>query len=88
MRATALLLVAAWPASAETVIATYLCEGGASVRAAYVNDADPPLVVLSTDGAMMVLTAGTIGSGVRYSGPQGGPHHVWHTKGAGALLDW
>ena len=88
MRAIALLLAATLPASAETVVVTYLCEGGATVQAAYVNDADPPQVVLSTGGAMLVLDAVMSGSGARYAGPEDGPHHVWHTKGAGALLDW
>ena len=88
MRAFALLLAAALPASAETLVVTYICEGGATVRAAYVNDADPQLAVIATDGAMLALPLGMSGSGARYAGPEDRPHHVWHTKGAGAFLDF
>ncbi len=90
MRLTALALLAALPAAAETQVITtrYLCERGVEVPATYVTAEDQAVVVLNVDGNQITLFQEQAASGARYAWPSDGANHVWWTKGKEATLYW
>ncbi|KEO56266.1 MliC family protein [Thioclava pacifica] len=68
---------------------TYLCERGARVPAAYLNDSDPQRVVLMLEGRMVVMNHVRSADGAKYAEDgEGAAGYVWWTKGTGAMLDW
>lgn len=74
-------------AAQEVVSATYMCDRGARVSAAYINALSPQLVVLAIEGQQVVLTAARSGSGARYQS-ESDAGYVWITKGAEAIAFW
>ena len=83
----ALVLLAPMPAAAAGQGGTvYLCERDAIVEAIYLNEPDPPQVVLHVEGRMVSLPLSPAASGARYGGEEDG--YQWWTKGDGAMLDW
>jgi membrane-bound inhibitor of C-type lysozyme len=90
IRATALALLAATPAWAETQVVTtrYACDRGVEVPGTYVTADDLAVVVLNVDGTQITLYQEPAASGVRYGWPSDGATYVWWTKGKDATLFW
>jgi len=91
MRLVPILALLAAPAFADDVPeglgATYVCAGGAVLRAAYLNPSpDVSLAVVDYGGRLIPMRAGPTGSGVRYVALEAGPGFVWHTKGNDGTL--
>ncbi len=80
------LAASALPAAAQEVevalTQTYLCDGAAVLRVAYLN---PPggesYAVVDLGGRLIPMQAGPTGSGVRYVAFDVASGLVWHTKG-------
>ncbi|WP_078603909.1 MliC family protein [Thioclava sediminum] len=71
------------------VTATYHCERGAEVHAAYINDTDPQRVALFLQGRLVVMSHVRSADGAKYAEDgEGEAGYVWWTKGHGAMLDW
>ncbi|MCB6177319.1 MliC family protein [Rhodobacter sp. Har01] len=91
MRAAAALLPAlALPAAAELQVAPvdYICDAGAMISTAYVNDGETWAVLVMIEDRMAPLWQEMSASGARYGDPAGGPSYVWWTKGTEATLYW
>jgi Predicted periplasmic protein len=68
---------------------TYLCERGARVPAAYINDSTSQRVVLMLEGRMVVMSHVASADGAKYAEDgEGEAGYVWWTKGSGAMLEW
>lgn len=78
--------VFAAPLPEGVMTARYTCARGARISAAYINDIEPQLAVITVEGQQVVLQAGPTGSGARYT--TGATGYIWHTKGTGAFLAW
>ncbi|MAQ37653.1 MULTISPECIES: MliC family protein [Thioclava] len=71
------------------VNATYHCERGAEVHAAYLNDTDPQRVVVFLQGRQVVMSHIRSADGAKYAEDgEGEVGYVWWTRGAQAMLDW
>lgn len=87
--AAVLAAVLVGPAGAEAVRVDYLCERGARLAAAYVNHADPQVVVMQIEGQQVVLTLTISGSGAFYEqAPEGQAGYFWRSKGPAGMLSW
>ncbi len=93
MRPTLLaaLCFAAAPALAQdappALSATYVCDGGAVLQAAYINpETGPSLAVVGWAGMLIPMRAGPTGSGVRYIAFDEQASYRWHTKGDEGVL--
>jgi len=87
LAAAALVVLAATPAFAEVITATYICERGVEVPATYVNG-DEPVAVITVEGSQITLILERSASGARYGWPSGGSNYVWWSKGDTATLFW
>ncbi len=90
-RLVALPLLLALPAGArdvpEGLSQTYECQGGKTVRAAYINPPDgDSYSVVDFEGRLIPMKAGPTGSGVRYLSLGEPEALIWHTKGDEAFL--
>ena len=86
MRALALLLASAIPAAAQSVLVEYDCERGAVIHAAYVNEADPGVLILMVEGRMVELRQEPSGSGIRYGASETDEGYVWLSRGNEGML--
>ncbi len=68
----------------------YICDRGAEVQAAYVNDTSGlgSAAIVFVEGRMVTLWVEESASGARYGWPSDGSHYVWWTKGEAATLLW
>ena len=86
---TALLLVLAGGAGAETIQKTYQCDRGVRVPVVYVNDPQGEnVVVLWAEGGLYTLIQERAASGVRYGFPNDGSHYIWWEHQGSAMLLW
>ncbi len=92
IRAAAVALgVTAGPALAdlELTAASYACDRGVVIPAAYVSDGvETAVVTLMYEGRMFSLVGQTVEGAVRYAWPSDGAGYVWQVGGAMALLSW
>lgn len=86
MRLLAALLATALPAAAQSVLVEYECERGAVIHAAYVNEAEPGIVILMVEGRMVELRQEPSGSGIRYGAAETDEGYVWLSRGNEAML--
>ena len=83
--------LAAAPAFAQdappALSATYLCDGGAVLQAAYINpETGPGLAVVAWAGKLIPMQIGPSGSGARYIAFDEQASYRWWTKGDDATL--
>ncbi len=81
----------ALPAAAQDVeralVRSYVCDGAAVLRVAYLNLADgESYAVVDFGGRLIPMQAGPTGSGVRYVAIDPASGLVWHTKGDEGFL--
>lgn len=75
-------------ARADLVTATYVCDRGVTVPAAYINADGTSYAVIHVEGRQIALQQALAASGVRYAWPSDGAGYVWWTKGPEATLYW
>lgn len=74
-------------AAAPSLGVTYLCEGGAVLRVAYVNaEAGESFVVIDWGGRLVPLRQVPAASGARYGADDPESGLVWHSRGEDGML--